>query len=435
LNRHSRKAAGESWFARQKTALRRVFLHPETLVVLAAIILWTVEFRRIEEQLPILGGIQLGIHRLLTSLNPIPRHVQFVLPVEVDDATFYNAPLNGGTPTNRRFLADVIRQAAAGGAAVIGLDFALRSPAWQAGDLAARADDDRWLADTVAKVISGGTPVVMTTGFVISGPKSWVREPTIFNDYPPQPELVELGPPPKGVRVGFINLPLDVRQIPLRVVAIEPDRISKKEFLSFALQLVDAFEEVRHATKRSKDQPPISQMEENEFVYGYFFPESKFETKVSAGTLVRSGPQSPQQFRDRIVIIGGTWNNSAVGRGPRVDTHPSPVGDMPGLYLHADYVEALLQHAFARPVPEWLSISLEMVLWVLLYWAFHMTPVKQRLALLLILALPMFVAYILLTHWAIYLDAVIPATGFFIHLLGKHYFGLRERAEEKAVKD
>ncbi len=424
-----RDADGKTWFARRGSALREVFFNAETLIVLAVIVLWTAEFRAIQEQVPALGAFQFAVHRLLTSLNPIPRRVQFVVPVEVDDASFYGPPVNGSTPTNRRFLGDVIQQAANGGAAVIGLDFALRSPAWKAGDLAIRADDDRYLLDTVASVVARGTPVVLTTGFVESGPATWTREPNIFNDYPPQPDVIDLGPLPKGARLGFINLPVDRRQIPLRVTAIEPDRVTRKQYLSFALSLVDAFEEAKHSAARVKDQPPISDMEDNEFIYGYFFPAAKFEPKISAGELARSGPPSKDQFRDKIVIIGGAWNTAAVGRGPRVDTHSSPVGDMLGMYLHANYAEALLQHAFARPVPEWLSISLEIVVWISLYWAFHRAPATRRVALVLISALPLFFAYILLNRWAIYLDAAIPSTGFFIHLLGKHYFGLRESAE------
>jgi CHASE2 domain-containing sensor protein len=59
--------------------------------------------------------------------------------------------------------------------------------------------------------------------------------------------------------------------------------------------------------------------------------------------------------------MGGSWHQFAYKRGPRVDAHPSPVGEILGVFLHANYVEALLDSKTNRPLNKAVAVALEIL--------------------------------------------------------------------------
>jgi len=61
----------------------------------------------------------------------------------------------------------------------------------------------------------------------------------------------------------------------------------------------------------------------------------------------------------KVVIIGGGWHQYGVDSGPQNDAHESPVGLVYGAFVHANYVEALLDSRAYSPMKEGWAITLE----------------------------------------------------------------------------
>jgi len=75
-----------------------------------------------------------------------------------------------------------------------------------------------------------------------------------------------------------------------------------------------------------------------------------------AGNLPYStmGSLNPRRFENKIVLIG----SSDPEKG---DIHPTPVGDMPGMYIHGNAVHILLQGLQPAPAPWWIAVVLDIV--------------------------------------------------------------------------
>ena len=401
----------------------KLLTHPRVLLVLVTVSLWAYYVDSIQKTFPFLLTAQLKFHQILSNLEPWKSRLKWVTPVEIDDAAFWSPPLSGTQPTNRRYLADLALAAAKAGAAVVVLDFQLKSPTGEPGDDEVRKRDNEYLLNAVREITQKGVRVVLSCGLVGEGSGKWKREPNIFPD----------NALPQGARVGYINVPADPRQIPLRVRAMEWDGASEKFFFSLALQSVDAYEDSHNIKPPTMDNKKIRQaMDEEKFVYGRFLNVSEFR-KVSSPDLI-GGRASPESCcGGRIVLIGGTWHQYGMNRGSLVDTHPSPVGEIPGLYLHANYIEALLDEKYKHEVPHWFAVLIDLVLSLMIYIGFDLAdPRGWRFPLILIiLIVPLSAAYLLFATSGLYLDCIMPLAACFADLGLEHYMDLRRRAKNK----
>ncbi len=401
----------------------KLLTHPRVLLVLVTVSLWAYYVDSIQKTFPFLLTAQLKFHQILSNLEPWKSRLKWVTPVEINDAAFWSPPLSGTQPTNRRYLADLALAAAKAGAAVVVLDFQLKSPTGEPGDDEVRKRDNEYLLNAVREITSKGIPVILTMGLVDDGKGSWKREPNIF----PDDAL------PQGARLGYINVPFDPRHIPLRTEAREWDGGSKKQFSSLGLQSVDAYEVSRGMTPRTVDSERIKQaMEAGKFVYGRFVKVSDFR-KISAPDLIRGRVDKKICCGDRVVLIGGTWHAFGANRGPLIDPQRSPVGEIPGLYLHANYIEALLDEKYKHEVPHWFAVLIDLVLSLMIYIGFDLAdPRGWRFPLILIiLIVPLSAAYLLFATSGLYLDCIMPLAACFAGLGLEHYMDLRRRAKNK----
>ena len=412
---------------------------------------------------------QLWSHGVLSRLDRrVPRAERTVV-VEVDDDTFWTK-LGGTQPTNRHFLGEVIQAAAGGNAAVIALDFQLKSPTDQWGDSPERGADNAYLERAIHQATSRHIPVVLTTGLIpLQGQskagfgfeKQWRREPNIFDDralvcpssiWKPdscanpslrrgpkaeddsrQPGNSEIGRD-AGVSVGFINLPTDKRMIPLSWNVQEFDQNQEKsnlELSSFALQIVNAYEDADNITPRTETNPRIqAAINQDQFVYAGFLKPGAFErpdesapgegdstVSLSAQNVIQN-EQTRYLLNHRIVIIGATWHVFGSGRGPAVDAYPTPVGLIPGVYLHANYVESLLDQRFAGPLPVYAALLVDLgfgyLLLVVMHWAEG--NAWRLIVMFACVLIPVLAAYILMVNLGRYLDFVIPMLLLFLHI-------------------
>jgi len=273
------------------------------------------------------------------------------LLVEVDDASFYSAPVSGTSPTSRRYLGDLVRNACHGGASVVALDFQLKSPSASPGDDPARSGDNQYLLDAIREAKTSGTPVVLACGFVREGKKEWKLEPNIF----PDTAL------PAGAGIGYINLPIDRREILLEEKAWDWDGKAMRLFQSYAIATVSAYETAAGLHPKTLEEESIKRgIRGGGFVYGGFLDDSRF-TKVSALRLWKKEKNALDLCKGKIVLIGGTWHQWGAYRGPLIESFDSPAGKVPGIYLHANYVEDLLVGRYAPGVPLFVDVVFDLV--------------------------------------------------------------------------
>ena len=74
-----------------------------------------------------------------------------------------------------------------------------------------------------------------------------------------------------------------------------------------------------------------------------FGPKNGRQFIFSGNQIMKTDPAAlKDQLADKLVFVGAKWHANAYGVGPLVDQHNSPGGMEPGVMLHANYVEAML---------------------------------------------------------------------------------------------
>jgi CHASE2 domain-containing sensor protein len=387
-----------------------------TPVILVAIFFGVSQFEKVQVAFPSLLRWQLRVNKVIYRLGvPEYRSTRVVL-VEIDDATFWHPPLSGILPTNRRFIADLARIAARSGAAVVALDFQLRSPFSSPGDDNIRRGDNEYLLSTIRK-IAKDVPLVLACGLSVNTEGEWRRIPSIFDDRAL----------PMGTLVGHINLRSDLRLIPPRVEAWKWDGASRRSFDSFAFQIANAYD-----PRIGQDATVRRTILRGESLYGGFVKDSVF-VKISAGKLWTQTDQSIDALlRNRIVIIGGVWHLDGGRGGPLVDGFLSPIGILPGMYVNANYVEALIDQRFTTGIPRWIIasavVSVAALLSFLFFWVKRLV---YRFAILGFFLSAWLVSSGILAYKGQQLDFTTPVVLCFFQLFLAYFEDLRHIAAAK----
>ena len=409
---------------------RKVLLDPATFSILFIVLLFNavIRIQAVQDAFPILEKSELRFHRFLFSLSPREIAPKWVRVVPIDDGL--HARL--GDPTDRAYLADLISNAVKGDAAAVVLDFKLLAPL---GESPGHDDQGRALADqkfirSINQAAVAGVPVVVSIWLDKQG-SAFVRRPDFFldeqlalakRDGRCDPTTFVPGSAHDPSRhsacawLGDINLPSDMRQVPLAT----PVKGSGEPMNSLALSAVDAYEFALDRRPKLRSNPRIADsILEGDFVYGSFIPEAQFQT-ISPENLQGGVPQALADSRGRILIIGGNWHKD-LGNGELEDAHDTPAGYMAGVFIHANYIEALLDERFTREVPLWAALLFDLIGGAALYLLFHRA--KGWLAQLLVLVVPaalLVISYVLFTNLNYYLDFIFPLAACFVHL-GKEY--------------
>ncbi len=404
---------------RLRAALRQT-VSAGTLITIALILVgaYVSESEILQRRCPVIVRVEVGFHQLISLLDFREHKSRFVTLIEVDDGSFWHSPFSGVQPTNRRALADIARNAAEQGAVVIAVDFAWKSPLWQPGDDSIRANDNKYLLETIREIATGKVtrrpvPVVVTTGLVQQQSGEWIREPNIFED-----SVYEQA----GATVGHINLPLyDQRLVPLQMKAWEWNSKYQREFDSFAFKIARAYEDVTHTSPSLADNNSIREaMSAEKWVFGGFLPDQRFLKVPAQDVLKKTGKVNLCQ--NRIAIIGGTWHQYSENHGPPIESFRSPVGTVPGLLLHANYVESLLDGRFGKGVSPKVAVLADLALALTVYFVVRLPKgILARLGVSLALFGPILLAYALVATAGIYLDFVIPLFLVIAHLVIEHY--------------
>jgi CHASE2 domain-containing sensor protein len=361
-------------------------------------------YEDIKHQFPWLISWQLETYNWISPVRE--SHAQFVVGVEIDDRTFYGYLNKEGQLdlTGRSDLATLVKVATEKQAAVIALDINLDKMAFDDPG-GSEVTSDKELEKAIKRANEKGIPIVLVFGF--QNAKDGDRIPSLFLDDSKALSLPDSPSSSTLLRGGFDHAPDDRRKVPLKVTR------NGHDYTSFALQIVDAYE-----TKNgmyAHDLPWIprtqvrlrEQLENREFVYTSYLEQSQF-SHVSATDFLWPWPKDCvkcDQLRryeedlisNKIVLIGGSRHRSRGDFVDWLDSYPSPVGDLRGMYFQANYVEGLLdpEYRIWKTVPNWLAAFFDMGLAALVsLWLGRLQTKSARAkALFLVVLLPIVVAF------------------------------------------
>lgn len=332
-----------------------------------------------------------GVMQRVVSTPPFPN----VVVVLIGDDEYYSRALEHQQPLKRDYIASLIDCIGQGNPEVIGIDVEMRSP-----DPFDHERETRVFLDTVARV-SQYCPVVMAkaVSFDRKG-KNWTADADVS-------DLILLT---RQLTRGYLNLPEDVRQIPLALHA------SKLLFQSFPLAVVAA-------KTRKPDRLPIK---EADLPYAVFRTRDFFDT-IPASRVRASGTHDLNEwFAHRIVLIGGDWGLRKKGAEERIDAVHTPVGDIPGVYVQATYIESLL-HGAMRQMPRWMKILVELFLAATMSILFTASHGYWRIVTVIVGTI--FVLLLTFFFWqnlGMFFEAFVPTVLLGVHVLGEQILEWRE---------
>jgi CHASE2 domain-containing sensor protein len=311
-----------------------------------------------------------------------------------DDEYWKGDVLARRVPINRKYLALLLQAIVAADPAVIALDFNLASPTPDGRireSPAYRPETEQLIS--VLREIAGNPrgPVVILPRTIEYDPKT--------DRYIPQSAIYDGSDlPGDRVRSGYIELPFDLRQVPLPVESTKGSELD-----SFASAIVRAAGEERalEQAKAGKGELP----------YGSFLERSSFPT-YPAQKVLAGDTEVLQSLAHKIVLVGAGWSQYSYGTGGPIDIANSPMGKVRKVYLHANYVEALLNadSQIFKPLPEWIAIAIEVVLSLAVAIIFSLRAVRRFafLGALLACMLVIGITYFFYQNLGLFFDFFIP---------------------------
>lgn len=341
--------------------------------------------------------LRYGVHQFTQQLGSKLRGDLYdhnTVVVLIEDDIYWKDSYEGRRPINQQNLAELITKLNEYNPRVIALDFDLRSPMPDGSVIQypRYAEETGKLADAVKAITTsnnGRTKVVLPKTLGYDGP-SWIMESDTYDGR-------DLGTP----HFGYIVLNDDYRIIPASVKLKDGSR-----FYSFSQAIVRAFDITGKALR-------FDQEDGSPTYAGPYLEEDDF-IQYSAGNVLdpTSSIQAelPDKLSGKIVIVGGAWNRYAYGRGPRIDERTTPADTAPAVFLHANWVESILQQRAAKPVAHWIAIALEVVVGFFGYavFTYRMRWYWKAIYLVSLAAFWLIVAYVSAQNLGLFFDPLTP---------------------------
>lgn len=368
----------------------------------------------------------------LLDHGPRPPKPRFVSVVLINDDEYWNGDPAGRAPLNRAYLTRVVDGLVAANVHVIALDVDVRLPNPESMQIpSAYKEETCKLIEAIKRGAGAGKKFVLATPISFDEQKRYRRDTDIYQSNglcerrdKPLTEQKSCGlsfkPEEKAnVTCGYIALPYDILAIPGWIDTSDGDKLD-----SFALAIARA------------ERPALvddSLWQKGATVrYANYISESRFEqSKAKFSTtelLIGSGKINLQ---NGAVIVGAGWSTFALGRGPGIDLHQTPLGDMAGTLLHANFAEALLDSRTTQAAPEWFAYLLEGLfsLVAALILAVISSVWGKVGALLSLFAMLFFLQWAILHGIAMFFDAFFPVFSLGLHSLYEKVFGFHKSSQ------
>ena len=295
--------------------------------------------------------IRYGAYQFLQSLSWRKPHAQRTVLVLIGDDEYWKGELESRVPIKRDYLAKLVDAASAANAAVIALDFDLRSPSPEGNpsEFPEYQAETTKLIDAITSASSSGKKIVLTKTLHDEGGGIFVTESDIYEPMPTQWQ---------NVRTGYHVFADDTRRLP-------PVLKTKTG------QLIEPFS---LALARAENAPALEDIADfTATLYAGFLPTDKFP-KVYATDLLKNDKKP--DLANKVVIISGVWHQLGFDRGAEVNAYDTPVGHIPGVFIHANYFEALWDSRIYRVWEGWYMRTTEFFLAFLI--ALPFAPALQK---------------------------------------------------------
>ena len=334
------------------------------------------------------------VYQFLQNRLPRKPHPQRTVLVVIGDEEYWKGELAGRVPIKRDYLARLVQVLDSANPAVIALDFDLRSPTTEGNPVEnpAYQDETQQLLEAV-KLASPHRKVVLPKTIGQDDQQKYVLESDIHSGYDFQGG---------DVLFGYIALPPDTRQVPLLSLPVQ----NGQPIPSFSQAILQADNE---AILREHH-------EEATLPYGGYMTSEAF-TKVTANQVLSRDPGALRKLAFKVVIVGGNWHDRGYNRGSWIDAYETPVGSIPGILIHANYFEALLDSRIYRPWKGWLSKLIEVLqsLAIAIPFALETRFAYKILAVALISVLLVAFSLLSLMVLGLFFDFFIPEVLVFAH--------------------
>lgn len=342
--------------------------------------------------------------------HPLDLRVAFVL---IGDDEYWTGKLARRVPIKRDYLANLIRAVEKANPAVIAVDFDLHSPTPD-GSLVENSDYslERDELLRAIKDVASKRPVVIPKSLVClrSDRQEICRETSdIFGS-----ELT--GVP--NIFPGYIQFAPDLRMIPARLRVVG----RSEPMDSFALAVLHAYSPDLYEgfLREERDKAPGK-----EYVlrFGSFLDERSFtKLSYSANDVLLEKPDVFQRLNHQIAILGGRWHLDGYGAGDWNDQHLTPTGKIVGVYVHANYAEALRLGKYYPEVSKSWIVPFEVLLVVAagVLLALNISKWFKIAATLLPSLFVMAVSYFFLQNLGLFFDFFIPMCVLAAHNLIEH---------------
>jgi hypothetical protein len=291
------------------------------------------------------------IHTYAAQVKGKPIADQNTIVVLIGDNEFWKGDYAGRTPTNEDSLAKLIGSLSKLKPRVIALDFNFCSQTMDGSLLESDLyqKETKAFLDAVRGASSQECTVVLTRFLhIISTPDRgyYVALPNKFDGVDPGLEKI--------ARFGHINLPFEHRIIPPRVILKDGSAVD-----SFSQAIVDAF-------RLPENDPDIDSDDDAPTYCGAYLDQSKFVVHY-ADEIVKADDMHLGELRrifaGKIVIVGAGWTEDAAADPndrytpvSTIDSQNSPAGEMPAVFVHANWVESILAGRTGRQFSKlWLS--------------------------------------------------------------------------------
>ena len=341
------------------------------------------------------------IYGAIQNATRVTKAAKNTVVVLIDDDEYWKGELARRVPLKRDYLARLLVALSKGEPTAIALDIDLRSPIPEKGaeELEPYREETDLLLRTIKEVSQSRHVILATT--TIGDESGYRVSPNIFDGYDFDK---------KRVTHGYITLPRDLRQVPLSVALNDHGR---KE---------DSFAGAIAKTRAESLVSAIEQYEHRGFPYGSFYGPAEFK-KISASTALAASDQEIKDLiQGQIVIVGGAWHTGSY-KGPRqdyegaIDLHFTPAGSIPGAFVHANYVEALLSGAVHQQVPETVAVIIEVICSLVVAVVFALEgSLRRKFGRVLLLSVVLVImSYFLWQNLGLFFDFFIPILLLSIH--------------------
>lgn len=370
------------------------------LTVIALVVIGTTVGEMLGEQY-VWIRLRYRIYPVLQFLSGGAKGERKTVLVLINDDDYWKGELARRSPLKRDYLACLVRVLNDAEPTVIALDIDLRSPIPQQG--AEELTEYRWETDDLlqaVKEVSQDRNIVLAST-VSRDDTGYIMSRNVYDGY----DFA-------GGKVfhGYVTLPRDIRQIPL---AVRVKNSAEKE------------ESFASAIAKTRDKDVVAAAEhygERGFPYGSFYGPEDF-TRVSASYVFQNDAKMlKEKIQGHVVIIGGAWHSGSYKgtdeiTDDSVDLHFTPAKSIPGAYVHANYVEALVTGSVHPQLPELVGTIIEVLCSLVVAVVFALEGTfRQKFGRVLVLCVVLiFLTYVLWQNLGMFFDFFIPLLLLSVH--------------------